>query len=155
MLKVRYGIKMYIQIKHRNYKWYTVLEFETIILTSSTSFSTSLIIWSCVIKMKRFLPVMGTVSVWAMVYSVSARAVAPSKAVKITAFCWCGSFFQWSLRRLKSNFNAFLLTSFIDCNISRKCMLNRFTYSVWKSLMHVSRFLTWNKHKLCEFHYLG
>lgn len=36
----------------------------------------------------------------------------------------------------KSNFNAFLLTSFIDYNISRKCMLNRFTYSVWKSLMY-------------------
>lgn len=104
-------------------------------LTSSTSLSTILIIWSCVIKMKRFLPVMGTVSVWAMVYNVSAKAVAPSKAVKITAFCWCGSSFQWSLRRLKiftSNFNAYLLISFIDFNLLRKCLINRFIYSVWK-----------------------
>lgn len=146
---------MYIYIQNKRHAEITsVKQFWNMrqFLTSSTSLSTILIIWSCVIKMKRFLPVMGTVSVWAMVYNVSARAVAPSKAVKITAFCWCGSSFQWSLRRLKRFKHQILMLIYSFHSLIMIFQENVCQTDSSIQSENLSKFLIWNKHKLYELH---
>lgn len=135
MLKVRYGIKMYIQIKHRNYKWYTVLKFETIIYTYFFHFFfynfNHLIMCD---KDEAFSPCDGHCLCVSHGIQCQCQSCGPKQGSQNHCFLLMWELFpvksKTSKKIHKSNFNAFLLTSFIDYNISRKCTLNRFTYSV-------------------------
>lgn len=123
-------LKCIFKIKDRNYKCYTVLESETITYFFHFCFYYFNHLIMCD-KDEAFSPCNGHCLCVSHGIQCQCQSCGPKQGSQNHCFLLMWELFPVKSKTSKkiytSNFNAFLLTSFIDYNLSRKCLLNRFT----------------------------